>query len=68
MGVGCVSSQDRYLATREPPWEQNELPWEHSLENNGGRGGKTDTESLILYGGRKGRGRNRKPNFVVCTA
>ena len=33
-----MSSQDRYLATREPPWEQNELPWEHSLENNGGGG------------------------------
>ena len=43
-----MSSQDRYLATREPPWEQNELPWEHSLENNGG--------------GRKDR--YRKPDFV----
>ena len=59
-----MSSQDRYLATREPPWEQNE---NILLKTNGG-GGKTETESLILYGRWKGRGRDRKPNFVVCSA
>ena len=52
MGVGCVSSQDRYLATREPPWEQNELPWEHSLENNGG-GGRKDRYRKPDFGGRE---------------
>ena len=30
----------------EPLWEQNGLPWEHSIENQS-RGGEAATESLI---------------------
>ena len=29
--------------------------------------GQAETESLILKGG-KGRGRDRKPNFVACSS
>ena len=59
-----MCSQGRYLTTREPPWGQNGLPWEHSVENQFGEG-TAETKSLILQKG--GRDRDRKPNFVACS-
>ena len=50
----------------ETVWEQDGLPWEHSAENQW-EGGEAETESLILQGW-KGKGQDRKPNFVPCGA
>ena len=55
----------------ETLWERNGLPWEHSAGNQW-EGGQAETRSLTVNGvravGWAGRGRDRKPNFVACSA
>ena len=47
-GSQYVSSLGRYLMAREPPWEQNELPWEYCVETN--RGGEAETKPNFIGG------------------
>ena len=52
----------------EPLWESNGLPWEHFIKNQlGGEAGEAEIEDLIKWG-KGGRGRDRTPNFVTCSA
>ena len=73
--MGCdpfLMSVCGFVGGGETLWEQNGLPWEHSAEKRW-EGGEAETERLILLGERGGgcwewRGRDRKPDFVACSA